>query len=166
MLTVYTNKQQIANDGKKLIRVNDLFFNTETNLSNTEITKKILKTIDKAEYNSEFTFIGRTKALGALNKNMLSTGTKTLLNILEHPDLCFDVCECSNNALCMLPLIREGNIYWRYPAAAYSADIECDILYNGEHFSSFDAFLESVYNEEEFSAQCSDTMNKMNHFDC
>lgn len=146
MLTIYTDLAELNKEGKKLIRVNDLFFNMETNLEDSEIVRRILKTIDKAEYNSDLTFIGRTKSLGALNKNMLSTGTKTLLNILKHPDKCFDVCECGNNALSLLPLIKEGNVYWECPAVSYSGNGECDIYYNGKHFNDFYSFLESVGN--------------------
>lgn len=40
-------------------------------------------------YNSPATFIGRDPSLGALYKQHLSTGTKTLLNVLNHPDKCF-----------------------------------------------------------------------------
>lgn len=142
MLNVYTDLAELGDT--ILIRVNDMFFDTETNLSDNDIVRKIMKTIDKADYNSNLTFVGRTKKLGALNKSMLSTGTKTLLNILEHPDICFDLCECGNNALSLLPLIRQGNVYWEYPAVAYDGDADCDICCRGRHFSNFYDFLESV----------------------
>ena len=96
-LIVYTNKKDVEDSGKDLIMINDLFFDAETVLKNSELVSKILEDIDKAKYNSDLTFIGRTKELGALNKSMLSTGTKTLLNIIQHPDKCFNVCECGNN---------------------------------------------------------------------
>ena len=131
-LTVYTNKNDIENSGKDLVIINDLFFDSETVLSNSSLVKKILSDIDKAEYNSDLTFIGRTKELGALNKSMLSTGTKTLLNIIQHPDKCFSVCECGNNVLSLLPLISEGSIYWRVPAVAYSGSSDCSIICNGK----------------------------------
>ncbi|MDE7307768.1 MAG: DUF4869 domain-containing protein [Lachnospiraceae bacterium] len=61
--------------------------------------------IDKAEYTTSLTFLERTNILGNLNKSMLSTETKTLLNIINHPDICFNVAECGNNALQFLPKI-------------------------------------------------------------
>lgn len=45
------------------------------------------------------TFYGRTANYGSLRKDYLSSGTKTLLNIISHPDKCFDVCECGGNVL-------------------------------------------------------------------
>jgi hypothetical protein len=75
---------------------------------------------------------------------MLSTGTKTLLNILGHPDICFNVCECGNNALCLLPLIQNGNIYWEMPAVVYDENMVCSIKYRGRVYTDFDSFIESV----------------------
>jgi hypothetical protein len=143
-LMVYSNLEDVKKSGKTLVRLNDLYFDTETTLSDDNITSIILKTVDKASYNSKQTFRGRDESLGALNKSMLSTGTKTLLNILEHPDVCFDVCECGNNALCLLPLIKNGNIYWKVPVAVYDKNIDCDIQYEGSHYTDFDSFIESV----------------------
>lgn len=82
--------------------------------------------------------------MGALNKSMLSTGAKTLLNIVTHQDKCFNVCECGNNALCLLPLIKDGSIYWEVSAVAYTGDGFCDISYNGKIYTDFYKFLESV----------------------
>ena len=140
-LIVYTSldKQNIP----KYIIYNDYFFNTETNLSNTELVNKILAEIDEATFNSELTFIGRTKEMGALNKKHLSSGAKTLINIISHPDKCFNVLECGGNALNLLPLITEGQIYWEYPVAAYDGDGKCDIIHNGIHYTDFYEFLNS-----------------------
>ncbi len=143
-LVVYTDKKDIENSGKDLVMINDLFFNYDTVLEDSELVRFILSTIDKASYNSSLTFIGRTKELGALNKNMLSTGTKTLLNIIQHPDKCFSVCECGNNALSLLPLITEGSIYWSIPVVAYNGDSACDIICNGKEYKDFYEFLESI----------------------
>lgn len=144
MLKIYTSIEDVQKDNKELIRINDSFFNSETSIIDSLLVRDILTLIDKAEYNSDLTFIGRTKKLGALNKNMLSTGTKTLLNILSFPDICFDVCECGDNALSFLPKIREGNILWELPIAIYQGEPACDIECNGQHFTNFYKFLESV----------------------
>lgn len=143
-LVIYTDKKEVEQSKNDFILLNDLFFDTETNLKDDELTKIILATIDKAKYNSELTFIGRTESLGALNKSMLSTGTKTLLNIIAYPDKCFNICECGNNALSLLPFITDGCVYWRVPAVAYDGAPECDILYNGKEYKNFYKFLESV----------------------
>lgn len=142
-LVIYTNVDDVESSGKELIKFNDMFFDIETNLEDTEFTRKVLDAIDKASYNSPFTFTGRTEGLGTLNKNMLSTGAKTLLNIVAHPQKCFDVCECGDNVLSLLPLIPDGSIYWETPVVVCN-DIKCDILCNGKRYTDFYDSLESV----------------------
>lgn len=68
---------------------NDTYFDGHTELDPGSMCAGVLKVIDKAVYNSPATFIGRDPSLGALYKQHLSTGTKTLLNVLNHPDKCF-----------------------------------------------------------------------------
>lgn len=76
----------------------------DTELDSGDICTGVLKVIDKAVYNSPATFIGRDTSLGALYKQHLSTGTKTLLNVLNHPDKCFStmqypICLISSRAM-------------------------------------------------------------------
>lgn len=145
-LHVYTKKSDIENAGLELITLNDMYFDYDTDLVDSELVQLILSTVDRAEYNGSFTFIGRSKSLGALNKCMLSTGTKTLLNVIAHTDKCFDVCECGDNALSILPEIKSGNIYWRIPAVACCNITDCDIIYNGKQYTDFYKFLDEVNN--------------------
>ena len=132
------------------IDYNDIFFNSVA-LRDDSITRTILEVIDKAKYNSANTVIGRDPTLGALNKNCLSTGCKTLLNILYNPDKCFDLLECGTNVLELLPIIKNGNVYWRYPIVCFCSydDVECDIETDNKHFDSFRDFLDYVREQYE-----------------
>ena len=65
-LNVYTREEDIPS-GMILVSDNDSYFSGETLLSGSDFCKLVLKNIDKAEYISEFCFIGRTKELGNLN---------------------------------------------------------------------------------------------------
>lgn len=85
---------------------NDTYFDGHTELDSGDMCAGILKVIDKAVYNSPATFIGRDPSLGALYKQHLSTGTKTLLNVLNHPDKClsadtmqYHICSISSRAM-------------------------------------------------------------------
>ena len=104
--------------------------------------------VDMAKYNSDLTFIGRTKELGALNKSMLSTGTKTLLNIIAYPNRCFNVVECGSNAPQFIPRITEGYILWELPVTVCRDRPKCDIDYRGRHYTDFLEFLAQVEREE------------------
>lgn len=144
-LYIYTRIEDIAN-GVKLIRNNDSYFK-QTMLEDTPLVRKVLREIDKAEYSSPLYFVGRDKNMGALNKSCLSTGCKTLLNIIQNPDICFDVIECGPNALELLPEITNGTILWQVPTLVFDSSCDCDIVSNNRHFSNFGDFLDAA---EEF----------------
>lgn len=131
-LKIYTKKSDIPKT-MKFINYNDKFFNS-TFLSDSEVSRRILKEIDHADYNSKDTFVGRDVSIGALNKSYLSTGCKTLLNILANPDICFDVIECGQNALRAMLGISDGNVLWEYPVIIVSEAVDCDVSVNGKNF--------------------------------
>ena len=145
-LNIYRTVREFT--GQNVVIDNDSFFDAMTCLNKTPLIAYILEKIDKAHVNSELTFIGRTKALGALNKSMLSTGTKTLINIIQHTDKCFDITECGLNALQIIPKIHTGNIIWRYPLISYSGEEDCDISYKGKTYRDFYDFLDIIERED------------------
>ncbi|MDO5150614.1 MAG: DUF4869 domain-containing protein [Oscillospiraceae bacterium] len=136
-----------------VISQNDVYFDGLTGLTGNEVEAKILSTIDKARYCSSRSFYSRASGTIALDKSQLSTGTKTLLNVLSSPDLCFNVCECGDNVLELIPLIVQGKIYWDIPFIAYTGNPECDIIYGGKYYDNFYDFLSTInegrYDEDE-----------------
>ena len=83
----------------RLVLWGDSYFDTHTYLLTDTLVTGILWAVDKAKYNNKNSFISRVPEIGALNKNYLSSGTKTLLNIINHPDICFSIATCGGNAL-------------------------------------------------------------------
>lgn len=144
-LNVYTNINDVPKD-MKIVRCNDAFFNCGE-LKKDEFTDNVLNEIDKANYNSNTTFIGRDKKLGAISMERLSTGCKTLLNIHYHPEICFDVIECGANALEMLAEIKNGNILWKLPILYPYKKRKCDIEIDGKRFTTFADFLHYTMDE-------------------
>lgn len=116
---------------------NDTYFDGHTELDSGDTCAGVLKVIDKAVYNSPATFIGRDTSLGALYKQHLSTGTKTLLNILNHPDKCFSTVECGYNAIAYMLNFKQGNVYipntFIFSPGLTSDNI--DIVWDGKHFT-------------------------------
>lgn len=147
-LNIYRKRNEVPK-GMKIVDVNDGFFDADTMIEDTELIREILRTIDKAEYDTEAVFNSRSDKFKHLNKACLSTGTKTLLNIISHPNRCFNVIECGNNALEFLPQITEGNILFEHPVVAFSGNETCDIMYKGVRYTDFYEFLQYVYEEEE-----------------
>ena len=140
-LNVYTRKDFIPS-GVVLIDSNDSYFEGCGLIPDTELSHLILREIDKATRASDLYFTPRNPDVGNLSRNNLSTGTKTLLNIINTPSLCFSLVECGDNALELLPLIRHGNVFWEHPVAFVGAYDACDIVLNSQiSFSSYTEFL-------------------------
>lgn len=139
-LNIYTAKDEIPKD-MILIERNDIFFDGFTELKDSELTRVILREVDKAEYATSDTFIGRSKQFGQIYRQNLSTGAKTLLNIISYPDKCFNVVECGGNALRLLTLITEGNILWRNIFVPYTGNGSCDMVWNKKKYTDFYALM-------------------------
>ena len=152
MLQFYDSTQDIPN-GVKVIKVNDSFFNAHTMLRDDETTKRIIQVIDKAERTSDKTFKGRSNHFGDLDRQYLSTGTKTLLNILQNPNICFNVAECGSNALEILFTLENGMVYCEQYIIVPTNNMnqKCNISYCNSNFTNlkdFADFYEEKYDEE------------------
>lgn len=93
MINIYTEK----NDSKDWILKNDLYFNLNT--SNEEMTdndNKLIQKVDEARLTPD-KHIETKYGLGTIRN--LSSGCKTLLNIVKHPDKVVCVEECGPNVL-------------------------------------------------------------------
>ncbi|MCM1025767.1 MAG: DUF4869 domain-containing protein [Roseburia sp.] len=112
MITIYKNKEDISPD-KEYIELNDVFFNQKTVNKLDERASEIAERIDGAKllgkYKIESSFNGVT-----LDVDCLSTGCKTVLNILYYPDKVFCLKECGDNALELLYGMEEGAVYSDY----------------------------------------------------
>lgn len=147
-LTIFQSKEEVPKE-IKYVKYNDLFFEGEI-INDDPVSKAILKEVEQAEYAGRNYFIGRVKEDGNINKSNLSTGTKTLLNIINHPDICFDTLECGDNALFALRRIKEGYAVDKYGVALITDDaLDCDIIYHKKHFTNFADYVK--YREEELS---------------
>lgn len=132
-LHLYLNREDIP-ERTQFCMENDLFFNGNTMLTDSEGCKAALKVIDKATYNSPQTFIGRDSSLGALYREYLSTGCKTILNIIQHPDICFSLIECGRNAKEFVLQLKNGNALWVPDQLEIEDDVQCDVICNDKHF--------------------------------
>ena len=142
-LCIYDDLKAIPNN-ISVINENDLYFNAHTLLRNDDITNMILNNVEKAKYVSETTFSGRNTNNGAIYKELLSTGTKTLLNIYYNPNKCFNVIECGDNAIDNLLTLKSGNVFWDYITLIPEKNSECDIVYQDKHFSDIFSFCDYV----------------------
>lgn len=141
-LTIYDINDKISMNIEKF---NDLFFNANPDIPDSDLVRKLLREIDNAERITDCTFRGRVKYAGELNSINLSTGTKTALNVIKYRDECFDVCECGDNVLkFLLKNVHDGSIFWDYPVVVTDDNFDCDIQYKHRHFNNVYSFIDYV----------------------
>lgn len=116
MITIYKKKAIPKN--MQLIDLNDIYFNKYTVEKIDEKAAEIIEKIDRSKMLSKYTISSRFNDT-VLNIDKLSTGCKTVLNIMYNPDKVFDICECGDNALDAVYSLPCGNVYCNYPFISF-----------------------------------------------
>ena len=123
MIDIYTEKR----DSKDWILQNDLYFNLNT--SNEEMSQKEIDLIQQVD-NAKLTpdkHIETKYGLGTIRN--LSSGCKTLLNIVKHPDKVVCVEECGPNVLKIIFAMNNIRIYMSRPTLTEIPD-DAEIRFN------------------------------------
>lgn len=114
MIVVYKRAKQIKADNLKYEMGNDIFFNKYTAEKLNEKASQIIEVIDGSKMVDRFSIISRFDG-NKLSIDKLSTGCKTVLNIMYNPDVVFDLRECGDNALDVIYSLEAGNVFCDYP---------------------------------------------------
>ncbi len=113
MITVYRNKKDIP-DRSEYIQLNDVYFNEITFDLLDSRAKGIIQEIDSSELVGKYKIKSRFGD-DILNIDKLSSGCKTVLNVLYSPDKVFWIMECGENALEVLFRLEAGCVYCETP---------------------------------------------------
>lgn len=120
MITIFKNKQDIPED-MEYVELNDLFFNQNTVSFIDKQAEKIIEMIDDAKLISKYKIYSKFDEI-ALDIDRLSTGCKTILNVLYFPDKVFCLKECGKNALEILYHFKIGYVFSEYAMIPFSID--------------------------------------------
>ena len=123
MIDIYTEKS----NSKDWIFHNDLYFNLNT--GNEEMSQKeidLIQQVDEAKLTPD-KHIETKYGLGTIRN--LSSGCKTLLNIVKHPDKVVNVEECGPNVLKMIFQMDNIKIYMSRPSFV-EIPAETEICFN------------------------------------
>ena len=112
MITIYKDIKDIPQN-MEYIELNDVFFNQNTASILDERAEKIIEDIDGSKQVGKYKIRSRFDDI-ILDIDKLSTGCKTVLNILYNPDKVFCLKECGNNALEVVYGLDYGNVYSDY----------------------------------------------------
>ncbi|MCI7792244.1 MAG: DUF4869 domain-containing protein [Lachnospiraceae bacterium] len=120
MITIFKNKRDIPQN-MEYVELNDIYFNQNTALKLDEKAEKIIETIDGAKLISKFKMRSKFNDI-VLDVDKLSSGCKTVLNVLYNPEKVFCLKECGNNALEILFGFQAGNVYSEYALIPFEMD--------------------------------------------
>ena len=146
MIDIYTEKK----DSRDWILKNDLYFNLNT--SNEEMTPddiEMIRQVDDAILTPD-RHIQTKYGLGTIRN--LSSGCKTLLNIMKHPDKVVCVEECGPNVLKQIFKLNDIKIYMSRPSFTEIPD-NAELRFNNEEIvtgkSGYDAWWSREYERRE-----------------
>lgn len=147
MITIFKDKKDIPND-KEYVELNDVFFNQKTVSKIDDRAEKIVEKIDASKligkYKIESKFNGVT-----LDVDCLSTGCKTVLNVLYFPDKVFCMKECGDNALEVLYGLENGAVYSDYAAIPFDINgVKVSDISGTKIISNYEELKEWWNNEE------------------
>lgn len=120
MITIYKNKKNIPDD-MEYVELNDVFFNQNTVARIDDSARAIIEQIDASKLLGKYKIESRFNGV-ALDIDCLSTGCKTVLNILYFPDKVFCLKECGNNALEILYGLETGSVYSDYAVIPFDME--------------------------------------------
>jgi hypothetical protein len=116
MIDIYTELK----DSKEWILKNDLYFNLNTgNEKMSQYEINLIQNVDNAKLTSD-KHIETKYGLGTIRN--LSSGCKTLLNIVKHPEKVVCVDECGPNVLKIIFAMDNIKIYMSRPTLADISD--------------------------------------------
>lgn len=145
-LYLYREKSEIPANMPYILN-NSAYFKA-LSIPQTDQALEVLQKVEQAEYVSSLFFQSKKFKFGAMNKAYLSTGTKTLLNILTDPDVCFDIIECGVNVITQLLKFTSGHVYIGSVAiqSEGSPADTCDIVYRNKRYTNLGEFADVINN--------------------
>lgn len=130
MITIYKNKKDIPSD-REYVELNDIFFNQKTVGMLDNRAHDIIAQIDGAKQISKYKIESKFNSV-VLDIDCLSTGCKTVLNVLYFPDKVFCMKECGDNALDILYSLNDGQVYSDYAVISFDMT-EVTVCSENEH---------------------------------
>lgn len=138
MITIYKSKKDIP-QGMEYVELNDVFFNQNTAEKLDKRADDIISRIDDSKLLGKFKIESKFNRV-ILDVDCLSTGCKTVLNVMYFPDKVFCIKECGDNALEILYGLDEGSVYSDYAVIPF--EMQTVFAYSGGNKRIIDDYEE------------------------
>ena len=147
MITIFKNKNDIP-QGMEYVELNDIYFNQNTAAKLDEKAEKLIEKIDQAKLISKYKIRSKFDDI-ILDIDKLSSGCKTVLNVVYNPDKVFCLKECGNNALEVLYGLKSGNVYSDYALIPFGMKaVNVQVSLCQKEISDYEELKEWWNNEE------------------
>lgn len=120
MIIIYKNKNDIPLN-MEYVELNDVHFNKNTVMKLDERAVDIIERIDGSKLVGKYKIESKFNGV-VLDIDRLSTGCKTVLNVLYFPDKVFCMKECGENALEILYGLEQGVVYSDYAVIPFDME--------------------------------------------
>ncbi len=120
MITIFKDKKDIPAD-MEYVELNDIFFNQNTVSLMDDRANAIVSKIDESELIGKYKIKSKFNGV-MLDVDRLSTGCKTVLNVMYSPQKVFCLKECGDNALGVLYHLEDGIVYSDYAIIPFDMD--------------------------------------------
>ena len=147
MITIFKNKKDIPSD-MDYVELNDVFFNQNTVSKLDDRANAIVEKIDASKLIGKYKIESKFNGV-ALDIDCLSTGCKTVLNVLYFPEKAFCLKECGDNALEVLYELDAGAVYSDYAIIPFDMNDVMVSDQNGIRVISDYEELKEWWNNEE-----------------
>ena len=137
-----------ALDKNDIIFINDMWFEANLDSIDENVLCEMIKKIDDTEY------VGNYMIMSKFNQQVISvanisTGCKTVLNVISFPNKIFSLSECGKNALNEIFKLKNGKCHMSYYAMPKKLDNQIEIITkDGTFITSDDNELEELLSKE------------------
>lgn len=146
MITIYKSKNDIPLN-MDYIELNDIFFNQNTSAKLDDRARQVVEEIDGARLIGKYKIESKFNGV-SLDIDRLSTGCKTVLNVMYFPDKVFCMKECGDNALKMLYKLDKGSVYSDYAVIPFDMDTLNVLVAGGNRIIDDYEELKEWWNDE------------------
>jgi hypothetical protein len=147
MITIFKNKKDIPQD-MTYVEWNDVYFNQNTASMLDEKAAHIIACIDGAKLLGKYRILSKFNDI-TLDVDKLSTGCKTILNVMYNPNKVFCMKECGNNALDFLYGLPSGNVYSDYALISFAMEaVKVQTISGGKIICDYEELKEWWDDEE------------------
>lgn len=128
MINIYTGETNLPKD-KRFIQDPERCFPSVI-ITGTRVQREVIQLVDRGKFQDGKYFEDRFGSL--MPVDFLCTSTKAIISLEAFPDYVINCTECSDNALRVISLIKDCNVFFRSDIYCLPFIQDVPVMYNGK----------------------------------